>query len=313
LARLEEFSREISDLVERVRDAVVTVIVEAVDPLSLIETPVKGVGSGFIVGEGLAVTNSHVVRSAESVRIIYSDGETGVGRVLASDPYRDLALFEIDRSGARYIRLGDSDRVRIGEIVLVIGSPLGIPGPSVTMGIISSKGRTIVADEGRIVLEDLLQTDAAINPGNSGGPLINVAGEAVGVTTAMIPYAQGIGFAIPINHVKRFITILSRYGKPIRAWIGVFVAPLTPQLARMLRLEENKGVIVIRTVPGSPAEDAGIRRSDVIIRAGGKDLSTPGDLRNAIEDNIDKGIIELEIIRKGSRRIVETPILIEEL
>jgi S1-C subfamily serine protease len=313
LARLEEFSREISDLVERVRDAVVTVIVEAVDPLSLIETPVKGVGSGFIVGEGLAVTNSHVVRSAERVRIIYSDGETGVGRVLASDPYRDLALFEIDRSGARYIRLGDSDRVRIGEIVLVIGSPLGIPGPSVTMGIISSKGRTIVADEGRIVLEDLLQTDAAINPGNSGGPLINVAGEAVGVTTAMIPYAQGIGFAIPINHVKRFITILSRYGKPIRAWIGVFVAPLTPQLARMLRLEENKGVIVIRTVPGSPAEDAGIRRSDVIIRAGGKDLSTPGDLRNAIEDNIDKGIIELEIIRKGSRRIVETPILIEEL
>jgi S1-C subfamily serine protease len=269
LARLEEFSREISDLVERVRDAVVTVIVEAVDPLSLIETPVKGVGSGFIVGEGLAVTNSHVVRSAERVRIIYSDGETGVGRVLASDPYRDLALFEIDRSGARYIRLGDSDRVRIGEIVLVIGSPLGIPGPSVTMGIISSKGRTIVADEGRIVLEDLLQTDAAINPGNSGGPLINVAGEAVGVTTAMIPYAQGIGFAIPINHVKRFITILSRYGKPIRAWIGVFVAPLTPQLARMLRLEENKGVIVIRTVPGSPAEDAGIRRSDVIIRAGG--------------------------------------------
>lgn len=313
MARLEEFSREISDLVERVRDAVVTVIVEAVDLLSLIETPVKGVGSGFIVGEGLAVTNSHVVRSAERVRIIYSDGETGVGRVLASDPYRDLALFEIDRSGARYIRLGDSDRVRIGEIVLVIGSPLGIPGPSVTMGIISSKGRTIVADEGRIVLEDLLQTDAAINPGNSGGPLINVAGEAVGVTTAMIPYAQGIGFAIPINHVKRFITILSRYGKPIRAWIGVFVAPLTPQLARMLRLEENKGVIVIRTVPGSPAEDAGIRRSDVIIRAGGKDLSTPGDLRNAIEDNIDKGIIELEIIRKGSRRIVETPILIEEL
>ena len=313
MGRIKEFSDEISNHVESVRDSVVTVVVEAIDPLSLIEAPVRGVGSGFIVGDGLAITNSHVVGSASNVRIVYSDGEVGVGRVLARDPYRDLALFEVDRFGARYLRMGDSDRVRVGEVVLVIGSPLGIPGPSVTMGVISGKGRTIVASEGRIVLEDLLQTDAAINPGNSRGPLINMVGEAIGVTTAMIPFAQGIGFAISINQVKRFITLISRYGRPVRAWIGVFVAPLTPELARMMGIAERKGVIVVRTIPGSPADDAGIRRGDVILRAGGKEISTPSELRNAIEDSIDRGVIELEIVRRGSKRIVETPILIEEL
>jgi len=313
VSRIREFSDEISALVERVRDAVVTVVVEAVDLLSLIEAPVRGVGSGFVVGEGLAITNSHVVGGASSVRIVYSDGEVGVGRVLARDPYRDLALFEVDRGGSRYIRMGDSDRVRVGELVLVIGSPLGIPGPSVTMGVISGVGRTIVADEGRVVLEDLLQTDAAINPGNSGGPLVNMSGEAIGVTTAVIPFAQGIGFAIPINHVKRFIAIISKYGRPIRAWIGVFVAPLTPELARMMGLEGRRGVVVVRIVPGSPAEEAGVRRGDVILRAGGREIATPGDLRKAVEDSIDRGFVELELYRRGYVWAVEVPVLVEEL
>jgi len=313
MSRIRELSDEISALVERVRDAVVTVVVEAVDPLSLIEAPVRGVGSGFVVGEGLAITNSHVVGSASSVRIVYSDGEVGVGRVLARDPYRDLALFEVDRGGSRYIRMGDSDRVRVGELVLVIGSPLGIPGPSVTMGVISGVGRTIVADEGRVVLEDLLQTDAAINPGNSGGPLVNMSGEAIGVTTAVIPFAQGIGFAIPINHVKRFIAIISKYGRPIRAWIGVFVAPLTPELARLMGLEGRRGVVVVRIVPGSPAEEAGVRRGDVILRAGGREIATPGDLRKAVEDSIDRGFVELELYRRGYVWSVEVPVLVEEL
>ncbi|MEM0473006.1 MAG: trypsin-like peptidase domain-containing protein, partial [Sulfolobales archaeon] len=240
---VRDFSIEIAGIVERVRDSVITVVVEAIDPLSMLEAPVRGVGSGFIVGEDLALTNSHVVGSAIEARDIYSDGEVGVGRVLARDPYRDLALLEVESRGRR-VRMGDSDKVRIGELVIALGSPLGMPGPSVTLGVVSARGRTIVADEGRIVLEDLIQTDAAINPGNSGGPLINMDAEAIGVTTAMIPFAQGIGFGIPINHAKRFITLISKYGRPVRAWIGVFVAPLTPEIARMMGLEKAKGVVV---------------------------------------------------------------------
>ncbi len=282
---VRDFSIEIAGIVERVRDSVITVVVEAIDPLSMLEAPVRGVGSGFIVGEDLALTNSHVVGSAIEARVIYSDGEVGVGRVLARDPYRDLALLEVESRGRR-VRMGDSDKVRIGELVIALGSPLGMPGPSVTLGVVSARGRTIVADEGRIVLEDLIQTDAAINPGNSGGPLINMDAEAIGVTTAMIPFAQGIGFGIPINHAKRFITLISKYGRPVRAWIGVFVAPLTPEIARMMGLEKAKGVVVIRTIPGSPAEAVGIRRGDVILKAGGREISTPGDLRNTIEERI---------------------------
>lgn len=137
--------------------------------------------------------------------------------------------------------------------------------------------------------------------------------EAIGVTTAMIPFAQGIGFGIPINHAKRFITLISKYGRPVRAWIGVFVAPLTPEIARMMGLEKAKGVVVIRTIPGSPAEAVGIRRGDVILKAGGKEISTPGDLRNTIEDNIDRGEIEIELIRRGYVRVVSVPIVVEEL
>lgn len=309
---VRDFSIEIAGIVERVRDSVITVVVEAIDPLSMLEAPVRGVGSGFIVGEDLALTNSHVVGSAIEARDIYSDGEVGVGRVLARDPYRDLALLEVESRGRR-VRMGDSDKVRIGELVIALGSPLGMPGPSVTLGVVSARGRTIVADEGRIVLEDLIQTDAAINPGNSGGPLINMDAEAIGVTTAMIPFAQGIGFGIPINHAKRFITLISKYGRPVRAWIGVFVAPLTPEIARMMGLEKAKGVVVIRTIPGSPAEAVGIRRGDVILKAGGREISTPGDLRNTIEDNIDRGEVELEIVRRGYIRVVSVPIIIEEL
>lgn len=309
--RIRDVSGEIAGIVEKVRDSVITVVVEAIDPLSMFEAPVRGVGSGFIVGEGLAITNSHVVSVAPEARVIYSDGSVSVGRVLARDPYRDLALLEVESRG-RFVRMGDSDKIRIGELVIALGSPLGIPGPSVTLGVVSARGRTIVADEGRIVLEDLIQTDAAINPGNSGGPLINMDGEAIGVTTAMIPFAQGIGFGIPINHVKRFIALISKYGRPIRAWIGVFVAPLTPEIAKMMGLEKARGVVVVRTVPGSPADAVGIRRGDVILKAGGREVSSPGDLRNAIEDNIDRGVVEVELVRRGYVRTLSVPIIVED-
>ncbi|MGC9010390.1 MAG: S1C family serine protease, partial [Sulfolobales archaeon] len=142
---------------------------------------------------------------------------------------------------------------------------------------------------------------------------VNLAGEAVGIATAIIPYAQGIGFAIPINHVKRFVHIISVFGRPVRAWIGVYVAQLTPEMAKSMRLNIKKGVVVVKVLPGTPAYAKGIRNGDIIIKAGGLETATPIDLRRAIEDNIDKGEIELEIVRRGDRYRVIVPIYIEEL
>jgi S1-C subfamily serine protease len=315
LGVLEELSKEISDIVGSVKDSVLMIIYEKIDILDIIglTQPIKGVGSGFIIGERLAVTNAHVVGDARTVKIVYPDGEQGVGNVIARDPTRDLALLAVDRRDIKPIKMGDSDKLRAGELVLAIGSPLGLPGPSVSLGVVSALGRTIVGGQGEIILEDMIQTDAAINPGNSGGPLVNLAGEAVGIATAIIPYAQGIGFAIPINHVKRFVHIISVFGRPVRAWIGVYVAQLTPEMAKSMRLNIKKGVVVVKVLPGTPAYAKGIRNGDIIIKAGGLETATPIDLRRAIEDNIDKGEIELEIVRRGDRYRLIVPIYIEEL
>lgn len=310
MGRLQDLSDEISSIVEKVRSYVVTVVVSRIELFSFLGPRIQGVGSGFIVGPGLAVTNSHVVSGASSVSIIYSDGSSGTGRVLARDPYRDLAIFEVDKDQGGYMPMGDSDVIRVGELVLAIGSPLGIPGPSVTLGVVSAVGRTIASED--LVLEDLIQTDAAINPGNSGGPLVSLRGEAVGVTTAMVPFAQGVGFAIPSNQVKRFLHMLAKYGRPVRAWIGVFVSPLTPEVAHSLGIGARKGALVVRVVPRSPAS-RWIREGDVIIRARGGEISGPRDLRRAVEDSIDEGEVELEILRGGRLFSARVPIVLEEL
>jgi len=179
------------------------------------------------------------------------------------------------------------------------------------MDVISAMGRTIVGED--IVLEDLIQTDAAINPGNSGGPLINVSGEAIGVTTAIIPYAQGIGFVIPINSVRRFLDMLKRFGRPIRAWIGVYVAPIDVSTARLYSLPVTEGVVVVTVVPGTPASQARIREGDVITSANGKPVKRVKDLREAVEDSIDKGFVELEVVRGRTRYHIKVPIVVEEL
>ncbi|MEZ0290763.1 MAG: trypsin-like peptidase domain-containing protein [Sulfolobales archaeon] len=311
---LESLNKEISEVVDRVRESVIMIIVEKIDLWSVLGLgqPLRGVGSGFVIGERLAVTNAHVVGDARVIQILYPDGESGEGRVVARDKSRDLALIALDRSDIKILRMGDSDKIRVGEIVFAIGSPLGLPGPSVSMGVVSAVGRTITGGED-VILEDLIQTDAAINPGNSGGPLVNLEGEAVGVATAIIPYAQGIGFALPINHVKRFIHMISKYGRPVRAWIGVYVAQLTREIARAMGVDIKKGVVVVRVIPGSPAYTRGIRDGDIIVRANGNDVSTAIDLRRAVEEAIDRGVVELEIYRKGKMLKTEVPVYVEEL
>ena len=311
LVQLPEVSKAIAELVERIKDSVITVVTEVPHPAMFFgERPATGFGSGFVFALGYAITNAHVVRSATRINVLYADGSSEESTVLAVDPTKDLALIEVTL-GAKPIRLGDSDTVRVGDIVLAIGSPLGLPGPSVTLGVVSALGRTIAGEE--IILEDLIQTDAAINPGNSGGPLVNAQGEAIGVTTAIVPYAQGIGFAIPINTVKRFLDMLRKYGRPIRAWIGVYVASVTKTVATMMRLPVSEGVIVVKVVPGTPAHKARMREGDVIVKAGGREVRKVKDLREAIEDSVDRGYIDLEVVRGGKLIEVRVPIIVQEL
>ncbi|MEM0196554.1 MAG: trypsin-like peptidase domain-containing protein [Sulfolobales archaeon] len=311
MVNLVEISNAVSRLVESVKDSVITIATEMPHPAMLFgERPITGYGSGFVFSPGFAITNAHVVRSAARITVIYSDGSHEEAEVLAVDPTKDLALIEVT-SGTRPLPMGDSDTIRVGDIVLAIGSPLGLPGPSVTLGVVSALGRTIAGEE--IILEDLIQTDAAINPGNSGGPLVNSSGEAVGVTTAIVPYAQGIGFAIPINTVKRFLEMLRRYGKPIRAWIGVYVANISKSTARVMGLPVTEGVYVVKVVPGTPAYRVRIREGDVIVKAGPREVKKVRDLREAIEDSIERGYIDLEIIRGGKRLTLQVPIVVQEL
>lgn len=310
---IRKFSDDVTEIVSKAMQSVVTIstVKMAIDSFFGL-APVRGVGSGFIIhGKGYIVTNNHVIQGSSTAYVILPDGETTEAEVVATDPYRDLALVKVDTSNLKPIALGDSDRIRVGEIVFAIGSPLGLPGATVTMGVVSAVGRTISGED--IVLEDLIQTDAAINPGNSGGPLVNVDGEAIGVTTAIIPYAQGIGFAIPINTVKRFLEMLSRYGRPIVAWIGVYVAPVSQEQARVFRLPISKGLVVVGVVRGSPAHEAGISRGDIIVRANGREISSPRELRIAVEESVEKGYIELEIIRGGRRYRVEVPVAVQSV
>ncbi|MEM1541114.1 MAG: trypsin-like peptidase domain-containing protein [Ignisphaera sp.] len=310
---LKDLSNRIADIIEDVRESVVTIstVKLGLDELFGI-TPVKGVGSGFVIhNKGYIVTNSHVVRHASKVMVTLPNGESIEGRVLASDPQKDLALLKIDMEGLKQLALGDSDKVRVGELVFAIGSPLGLPGSTVTMGIVSAVNRTIVGEN--IILEDLIQTDAAINPGNSGGPLVNVDGEAIGVTTAIIPYAQGIGFAIPINTVKRFLDIIAKFGKPVMVWIGVYVAPINRQTAVMYGLPVEEGLVVIDVVRGGPAYSVGIRRGDIIVKANNKKVVNARDLRAVVEESVERGYIRLDVVRGGRAHTLDVPIAVEEI
>jgi len=306
---LRDLSREIASIVKKVKQSVVTISTVIPHPMSFLGyEPVKGYGSGFIIAPGYVVTNAHVVSGASRVYVIFSDGYASEAVIIAIDPHRDLALLQTSEHGEP-IKLGDSDRLEVGEIVLAIGSPLGLLENSVTMGVVSAVGRSISSRD--ILLEDLIQTDAAINPGNSGGPLINLMGEAVGVATAIIPFAQGIGFAIPINTVKRFIEMIKMYGKPLRAWIGVYVMPLNPTISALYKIPVQEGLLIVRIIPGSPAEKSGLLEGDIILAVDGKLAKRIGDLRKAIEESIDRGYVELEVMRGSGIFRVRTRILVD--
>ena len=261
--------------------------------------PQKGAGSGFIVDkEGHILTNEHVVHNAEEIKVTLSDGREFIGEVVGSDITTDMAIVKIDANDLPTVELGDSDSLRVGEIVIAIGNPYGLE-KTVTMGVVSAKGRDINAGSDGQEYRNLIQTDTAINPGNSGGPLLNTDGEVVGINTAIIPYAQGIGFAIPVSVAQRNLDDLITLGKVRRSWLGVYIQQVTPEIAEQFDLKEAEGVLVGDVIEDSPAEKSGLVRGDVIISVNDIEVNTPQELQDAIRALEIGERAELTVKRKG--------------
>jgi serine protease Do len=239
-------------------------------------------GSGVIVSsEGYIITNYHVVKDADEIKVLLSDKREFTGKVIGSDPKTEISVVKIEANGLPTLKWGDSDALEVGEIVLAVGNPFGL-NQTVTMGIVSAVGR---ANVGIADYEDFIQTDAAINPGNSGGALVNVRGEVVGINTAIFSTSggyQGIGFAIPSNMVKSIMESLVKKGKVVRGWLGVSIQSITPELAKQFNLKGEKGVLVSDVNENSPAEKAGLRRGDIIFEYDGKKTDEPSQFRNMV-------------------------------
>jgi serine protease Do len=244
--------------------------------------PVEGVGSGVIIDErGYILTNNHVIDDAERLKVTLPDGRVLRGKVAGMDETTDLAVVKVESDEPLPVaQLGDSAGLKAGQIVIAIGNPFGLTGgPTVTAGIVSSLNRSIQARSGVL---DLVQTDAAINPGNSGGPLINTKGEVVAINTANMPYAQGIGFAVPVNTAKEILKELVEKGKVSRPWIGIASVKVTAQVARYYGLPAREGALVAGVEPYSPADDAGLRRGDVIEEIDGSRVGDPSQISERV-------------------------------
>lgn len=288
------------EVVEKVIGGVVNINVQkiVIDRYMRMEE-MEGSGSGFVICKNIVATNYHVVQGSENVFINTIDGHNFQGRIYDYDKTLDLAFVSVDNLGIDPLSLGDSDKLKVGEMVLAIGNPLGILGsPTVTFGIISALKRTIYAGEN--IYEDLIQTDAAINPGNSGGPLVNMEGEIVGITSAIIANVQGIGFAIPINTLKVLLGSLQKYGKIVKPSLGINGVTITNVLARYYGLPVNQGIWVLEIQRGSAAERAGLRKGDIILELDGKKLIGVEDLKYRLETSMTKESSELTILRKNN-------------
>ncbi|MDE1764270.1 MAG: trypsin-like peptidase domain-containing protein [Thaumarchaeota archaeon] len=272
--------------------------------------PVQGVGSGVIIDKaGYVLTNYHVIDDAERLRVTLSDGRVFNGKVVGIDPPTDLAVIKIGTKEAIPVaNLGDSGKLKVGQILLAVGNPFGLTGgPTVTSGIVSSLNRAIQTENG--ILE-LIQTDAAINPGNSGGPLVNTAGEVIAINTANMPYAQGIGFAVPVNTAKSILKDLIEKGRVRRPWIGIVSMQVTRNLARYYRLPLNEGALVIKIEPSSPADNAGIRKGDIIEEIDGSKITEPSEISAHIHKKQVGDEINITINRNG--KLIQISLHLEE-
>ncbi|EFA74200.1 serine protease [Cylindrospermopsis raciborskii CENA303] len=267
----------------------------------------RGAGSGFIISDdGRILTNAHVVEGADRVTVTLKDGRTFEGRVLGADQLTDVAVVKIEAKNLPTVILGNSEQLQPGQWAIAIGNPLGLDN-TVTTGIISATGRSsnqVGVPDKRV---EFIQTDAAINPGNSGGPLLNARGEVIGINTAIIQGAQGLGFSIPINTAQRISNQIITTGKAQHPYLGIQMVSITPDLRQRinsdpnsgLTVSENQGVLIIRVIPNSPAAKAGIRIGDVIVRLNGEVITDSSAVQKAVELAQVGGNLRLDLRRNG--------------
>src|SRR5262245_56872450 len=265
---------------------------------------VKGLGTGMLMdAQGHILTNHHVVGGATKIEVLLANGHTYPARLVGTDPKTDLAVIKIEAKEALpSVTFGDSDAVEVGEWVVAIGHPRGLD-QTVTQGIISAKHRRGISDPSSY--QDFLQTDTAINPGNSGGPLLTLRGEVIGVNAAIASQTggfEGIGFAIPSNMAVSVAKALIAHGKVERAWLGVSVQDMSPDMARSAGLAERKGAVIAEVVKGGPAEQAGLRQGDVVIAYGDKDMADASALRNAVAATPVGHEVKVTVLRKGQKQ-----------
>ncbi len=297
---LSGFENHVTQAVEKVSESLVSVSSVRLERRFFGLVPLEGQGSGVVLdAKGLIITNNHVIDGATRVNVSLKDGRTFVGEVVGSDEATDVAVIRVDASDLSAAELGDSESLKVGQFVLAIGNALGLPGgPTVSMGVLSAMGRPLPGSD--FIFEGLLQTDAAVNPGNSGGPLADLDGRVVGINTAMIPYAQGVGFAIPINAVKRIASEILEKGIVARPWIGISGVDLTAPLARRYGVPVEAGFLVADVVPNGPAQMAGLRVGDVIAAAGGREVKRTKDLLFALSRVPAGEMVDLQVSRMGS-------------
>jgi Do/DeqQ family serine protease len=267
----------------------------------------EGTGSGFIINSnGTIITNAHVVEGVDQVNVTLKDGRTFPARVMGRDPATDVAVVKIESTGLPAVSLGDSEQLQPGEWAIAIGNPLGLDN-TVTAGIISATGRSsasIGVGDRRV---GFIQTDAAINPGNSGGPLLNERGEVIGMNTAIINGAQGLGFAVPINTARRIAEQLIATGKVEHPYLGVQMEALNPQLKEQInsdpesniRIQDDRGILIRRVIPNSPAAQAGMRAGDVIKRIGGQEVINAETVQQIVEKSTIGQDLPVELSRNG--------------
>lgn len=305
---------DIANIVAKVSPSVVSVTTQSQAQTYFGVAQQEGAGTGIVVSrDGYIMTNKHVVNGADTVGVVLSDGTSYDNvKVVGTDPLNDVAFIKIPNvNNLTPVELGDSSSIRVGQQVVAIGNSLGQYQNTVTSGIISGKGRPVAAQDGSTVesLTDLLQTDAAINPGNSGGPLLNMAGQVIGMNTAVAADAQGIGFAIPINSVKGILKGVLNTGEVRRAYLGINYIPITPDVAKRYNLSVKDGAYVYNSnspavVSGSPADKAGIKDKDIVTKVNGVEIGSNGGLSTLVGEYAPGDTVALTVLRGGNEMTV---------
>jgi S1-C subfamily serine protease len=314
---LDAYSQAVTGAVEHVGPTVVSIGMSRRAPERLARRglpELHGAGSGFVIApDGFVLTNSHVVNSADRIDVRFSDGTTSRAALVGDDPHSDLAVVRIPDSGLPAAGFGDSSTLRVGQLVIAIGNPLGFQA-TVTAGVISALGRTLRSQSGRLI-EGIIQTDAALNPGNSGGPLVDFRGNVIGVNTAVIAGSQGICFAISANTAKQVAAQLINFGRVRRAYLGVVLqmGQIPRRLAARYGLRQEGAALVTELDQHGAARKAGIRSGDLIVKAGERIVRSPDDLQIILGQHRIGDALVIEVLRADDHLVIETvPTLLKE-